>query len=355
MYEVYIGEMLCPVTPSKITMKIKNQNTTMNLINDGEINILKQAGLTEVSFDLLLPNVKYPFARYSAGFKNANYFLDILEDLKVNKKPFRFKVTRTLPNGKILYNSYDAKESPRFSLEEYDIVEDAKEGFDVKVSVKLKQYKEYGTKTIKIVNKSASVEKKRPADNSPTPSKNTTYTVVKGDCLWNIAKKFYGDGSKYTLILNANKDKIKNANLIYPGQVLIIPGASEVKANTNTSTSTKNTSKTSGTTPKVNDASSGWKLTVSNKDVISVPGEVVITYYDVNRKYTRTSGNVSVIAAKGTKANVGIKPNPGYTFTVFTSGKWSKVDKGSQGVVYTCAGDKSACVMAISWKKGLSL
>lgn len=50
-----------------------------------------------------------------------------------------------------------------------------------------------------------------------------TYTVVKGDCLWNIAKKFYKKGGSYTNIYNANKDKIKNPNLIYPGQVLVIP------------------------------------------------------------------------------------------------------------------------------------
>lgn len=50
-----------------------------------------------------------------------------------------------------------------------------------------------------------------------------TYTVVKGDCLWKIASKFYGSGSQYTRIYNANKDKIKNPNLIYPGQVLTIP------------------------------------------------------------------------------------------------------------------------------------
>lgn len=51
----------------------------------------------------------------------------------------------------------------------------------------------------------------------------TTYTVVKGDCLWNIAKKFYGSGGKWGVIFNANKDIIKNASLIYPGQVLVIP------------------------------------------------------------------------------------------------------------------------------------
>lgn len=46
------------------------------------------------------------------------------------------------------------------------------------------------------------------------------------DCLWNIAKKFYGNGAKYTVIYNANKGIIGgNPNLIYPGQVLTIPAA----------------------------------------------------------------------------------------------------------------------------------
>ena len=207
-------------------MKIKNQNKTMNLINEGEINILKKAGLTEISFDLLLPNVKYPFAVYKSGFKNAKYFLDILEDLKTSEKPFYFKVVRTFPNGKLLFDT-----NIKVSLEDYDIKEDVKEGFDVVVSVKLKQFRDYGTKICTVINEESSeeaevtvaVEETRPAETSPEPSSNQSYTVKKGDCLWNIAKKFYGNGSKYTVIYEANKDKITNPNLIYDGQVLTIP------------------------------------------------------------------------------------------------------------------------------------
>nr|DAI27135.1 MAG TPA: tail assembly protein [Caudoviricetes sp.] len=50
-----------------------------------------------------------------------------------------------------------------------------------------------------------------------------TYTVKKGDCLWKIAKQFYGNGAEYTKIFNANRDKIKNPDLIYTGQVFVIP------------------------------------------------------------------------------------------------------------------------------------
>lgn len=49
------------------------------------------------------------------------------------------------------------------------------------------------------------------------------YTVKKGDSLSKIAKDFYGDAMKYPVIFEANKPMLKDANLIYPGQVLRIP------------------------------------------------------------------------------------------------------------------------------------
>ncbi len=53
----------------------------------------------------------------------------------------------------------------------------------------------------------------------------TSHTVVKGECLWWIAeyKDIYNDPFMWPLIYKANRDKIKNPNLIYPGQVFEIP------------------------------------------------------------------------------------------------------------------------------------
>ncbi len=62
----------------------------------------------------------------------------------------------------------------------------------------------------------------------PTPEPQpevTTYVVVRGDSLWKIAKTHYGSGTKWTIIYEANKDTIKNANQIWPGQVLVLPAA----------------------------------------------------------------------------------------------------------------------------------
>ena len=49
------------------------------------------------------------------------------------------------------------------------------------------------------------------------------YTVVSGDYLSKISKKVYGDANKYNVIFEANKPMLKDPDLIYPGQVLVIP------------------------------------------------------------------------------------------------------------------------------------
>ena len=50
-----------------------------------------------------------------------------------------------------------------------------------------------------------------------------TYTVKAGDTLSRIAKEHYGDANKYTKIFDANKDQLKDPDVIKPGQVLKIP------------------------------------------------------------------------------------------------------------------------------------
>ncbi|MHB1651672.1 MAG: LysM peptidoglycan-binding domain-containing protein [Desulfitobacteriaceae bacterium] len=62
-----------------------------------------------------------------------------------------------------------------------------------------------------------------PSTPSQTPQR--TYTVVAGDTLWGIAAKpeFYNDGSQFPKIADANSSIIPDPNLIYPGQILVIP------------------------------------------------------------------------------------------------------------------------------------
>ncbi len=227
-YNFYLDGVQLPIAPPKLQVKIKNQNKTITLINEGEVNVLKKAGLTEILMDVRIPQTKYPFASYSGGFKVAEYYLNHFEKLKTQKDkdgnliPFQFICSRFSPNGKMLFDT-----NIKVSLEDYQLGENAEDGFDLIVTVNMKQYRDYGTKTVKITppptpeaKPVAQPVQERPA---PTAPQVKTYTVVSGDCLWNIAKRFLGNGARYTEIYNLNKDKIKNPNLIYPNQILILP------------------------------------------------------------------------------------------------------------------------------------
>ena len=99
-------------------------------------------------------------------------------------------------------------------------------------------------------------EKKPVAKNKTTTDKNI-YTVkyfeTNKDCLWRISQKVYNDPSLWTRIYMANRDKIKNPDLIFPGQKLVIPKVAAVKK----SPAKKTTQKTITTKTK--------KSTVTNK------------------------------------------------------------------------------------------
>ncbi|MBK7498764.1 MAG: LysM peptidoglycan-binding domain-containing protein [Ignavibacteriales bacterium] len=66
-------------------------------------------------------------------------------------------------------------------------------------------------------------------DNWVEAPTDISYSVVKGDCLWNIAKKkeHYGNGFAWPVIYQANRDQIKNPDLIFPNQTFKIPNLTE--------------------------------------------------------------------------------------------------------------------------------
>lgn len=183
-YKMYFDKLLMPVTPDSITVSIGNQNETVKLINDGEVNVLKKPGLKTARFTLLLPNQMYNFATYTDGYQSAEYYLNQLEKLKKKKKSFRWIVTRTFPDNRPISTTNIC-----MVIEDYTVKENAKEdGFDVRLEVNLKEYVEKKTKSFKLkkASKKAPVaaNRTRPSGgNAPSDSSGggggggTTYVV----------------------------------------------------------------------------------------------------------------------------------------------------------------------------------
>lgn len=224
-----------PITPSELSIKVGSNNKVVTLISEGDINILKSPSLIEIEFEARFPMRKYPYSREVSDFES---YFNKFEELKEEKKSFRFIVARTNPKGTRTWDT-----NILVALEEFELKESADEGDDVLVDIKLKQYKEYGIKTLPnsyLKNTTSTSNENRSTDNKG--SKSSVYTVKSGDCLWNISKAAYGNADKWKSIYQTNKSVIEstakkygrksssNGWWIYPGTKLIIPNITNADA-----------------------------------------------------------------------------------------------------------------------------
>lgn len=214
-YFFFLDKVQMPVPPAKLQLRIANKNKTINLINEGEVNVLKTPGLTEVSFEVLLPRVQYPFARYFPEFQPPEVFLKSFERFKIGYKPFQFIVCRLGIKNRYFLSDTNLK----VTLEDYDIIEDAANGLDMLVSLRLKQYRPYGTKVLNIKNgngetKIVSIEQQREASRELPKA----YKTIAGQTLFEICKKQLGDGARWKEIAQLNR--IVNPNNLKAGQVI---------------------------------------------------------------------------------------------------------------------------------------
>lgn len=199
-----------PVLPESFQIKNGSNNDKVNVVGLGEIVIMQSRPALQISFSSFFPATKFPGLQVSAITKPLT-LVEKINEWKASKKPIHLIVTSC---GVDIYAA----------IEDFTYSEVGGDPGTYQYSLDLKEYREIKVRQVKvdIPKKTATVKKEEPrVDNTVQPK---TYTVVRGDCLWNIAKKFYGNGAQYTKIYNANKGVIGgNPNLIYPGQVLTIP------------------------------------------------------------------------------------------------------------------------------------
>jgi hypothetical protein len=178
MYVFLFNYIPLPIPPSSLEIKTPSMNKTVTLINDGEINIPKNQGLREISFEFLLPSVNcYPFAQYNLGMPGlgnytASALIPLLNAWRKLNEPTRFIVARLSPDYKPIYFT-----NILCLIEDFTYKEDAEElGFDTMCSITLKEYKPYSTKRVKAEapnskpgSKKGTVEKKRDTTGKKQP------------------------------------------------------------------------------------------------------------------------------------------------------------------------------------------
>ena len=189
-----------PVLPEKIEISYPDKNDTVYVYGVGEVTIKKHPGAFVMKWSSFFPAAKCQGC--ISNPKKPKECLDFLKKVMEIEKP-----------AKIVYTGGACRLSSQCTIE----FEASEEGGDlgtIHYSITITEYKKTSIRKLKVKNKNGSKKKakvKKTSNRTSSKSKSGKYTVKKGDCLWNIAKKFYGKGARYTVIYNA-----------YPGQVLTI-------------------------------------------------------------------------------------------------------------------------------------
>lgn len=205
-------EINIPVLPAKLNVSSPGKNERVTVLELGEVLLLRKKGLRILSWESFFPVSKAP---YTVGqIRDPVSIVQAIQKARDQKSPVRFLITGT-----------DLDCNLRMGIDSFEYEERSGELGDLYYTIKLYEWKDISPKRIVLPEKKEEPAKTQEPERPGTPEQTSkTYTVKPGDCLWNIAKKFYGKGSDYTKIYNANKGKIgSNPNLIYPGQVFTIP------------------------------------------------------------------------------------------------------------------------------------
>lgn len=204
-------ELTLPVTPASYQWPHEAAIETVQVDQLGDLNYFggKKMGSTTLS-DCILPAQAYPFLAPGAG-TNPWAYLEQLERWVDAGTVVRWIVSGTPVNAAVLIEGVTYREKDGTN--------------DLYADITLRQYARPETP---VLPAKASAAQTTTRDASTGASTKRSYTVQAGDTMWDICRRFYGDGSLAWRLAAANG--VKNANLIYPGQSFTIPPADQLPA-----------------------------------------------------------------------------------------------------------------------------
>lgn len=192
------------INPKNLTIKDSVANTRKNVDRKGEVNLPGHRGLKEVTINTFLPGRKSPF--YDGDSVSGN--LKLIDRWKKNNTKLRVVISNPKMNFLALLDS-----------ESTTLVEGRN---DVLIDWSLSEYKKINVPTVEAVSGLFVTEpalSERSEENAPAAGGSET--VKKGTTLWALAVKYYGDGTKWTKISQANGGV--DPKKLKIGTVLIIP------------------------------------------------------------------------------------------------------------------------------------
>ena len=218
--EIYLGtdndKIRFPVVPPSIGVNRNNNIDTESVIKFGEVPIFNGTALKTIEFTSFFPNQEYSFCDYT-GFMKPYEFSEKIQKWMYEGKPLRVIVTDSPTNMQCLIQQFDTVEQDGTR--------------DLYFTLNLLEYRPIEVPNLSSSNTSSNSNNtqntSRPSEtNTNSNNQQKTHKVVKGDTLYDIAKKYYGNGNLYPKIKEANKTKypsLAKNNIIQVKWELIIP------------------------------------------------------------------------------------------------------------------------------------
>lgn len=195
--------MVLPVTPAGYDWARQAAIQVVAVDRLGDVNLFGGKKLASTVLACLLPAQAYPFLSPGASTDPWSY-VDQLGHWVETGTVLRFLVSGTPVNEAVLLEGVAYREKDGTN--------------DVYAEITLRGYVKPETPAL------PAQEESQPASsrgNATGTSQARTYEVVRGDTMWDICRKFYGQGNLCWSLAAYNE--VANANLIYPGQILQIP------------------------------------------------------------------------------------------------------------------------------------
>lgn len=203
-----------PMLPTEISVNKGNKFASYSIIDIGEVKIPSGTSLDGFSWNGIFPGKprkRDPYVRTWQDPKAIYKWIDKLKSQRGKPVKARLLITETPINCDVYLNSFTGTPTGGYG--------------DINYSISLIQAKEIKLSPSATATNQANSQEKIAERTSPPAAQ--TCTVVAGDCLWNLAQKYLGNGADYKKFYEANKEVIDahkgGPNMIWPGDVLKIP------------------------------------------------------------------------------------------------------------------------------------